>query len=112
MLLAVILVLSHVFLLTNIVISLQKNPSVMSNGMSNGPGSMPACSEAGSTPQDAPTSQANSDSGPDQPCQTGPKGNIHSYNPNVIIIEKTFLHLQSIKKFDEKHIKLALSHSY
>lgn len=63
------------FVLNFSLITLQKNPSVMSNGMANGPGSLPACSEAGPTPQDAPTSQASSDSGPDQPCQTGPKGN-------------------------------------
>lgn len=45
----------------------------MSNGMSNGPGALPACSEAGPAPQDAPTSVASSEAGA-EPCQTGPKG--------------------------------------
>ncbi|XP_028025562.1 collagen alpha-1(I) chain-like isoform X4 [Bombyx mandarina] len=44
-----------------------KNPSVMSNGMSNGPGQLPACSEASGQPPDS----GSADGGD---CQTGPKG--------------------------------------
>ncbi|XP_028159663.1 collagen alpha-1(I) chain-like isoform X2 [Ostrinia furnacalis] len=49
-----------------------KNPSVMSNGMSNGPGQMPACSEAGQS-DTVPSSGADASS-TDAPCQSGPKG--------------------------------------
>lgn len=45
----------------------------MSNGMSNGGGPMPACSEAGGGANDAPSSQQDSN---DQNCQTGPKGEL------------------------------------
>ncbi|XP_030025246.2 collagen alpha-1(I) chain isoform X3 [Manduca sexta] len=50
-----------------------KNSSVMSNGMGNGPGQLPACSEAAGSQSDAPASAANDSSG-DQACQGGPKG--------------------------------------
>lgn len=57
----------------------------MSNGMANGPGSMPACSEAGSAPQDTPSSQASADNGPET-CQTGPKGSSKvSLNMNTTL---------------------------
>ncbi|KAI8425699.1 hypothetical protein MSG28_011502 [Choristoneura fumiferana] len=49
-----------------------KNPSVMSNGMSNGPGALPACSEANTS--DAPASSASDTPSTPSDCQGGPKG--------------------------------------